>query len=147
LAGSKRRFPGDGGPENGEMREGGAGGRGGGAGGGTYAGSLFNASSSSSSTSGYNAGGGANAAALATTTTSTTSSSTTSSSSSAVTLRSIAGETWVDKTLDDWPKGDFRLFVGDLGNEVTDAILSESFRKYPSFQKARVVRDKKTQKG
>jgi RNA recognition motif-containing protein len=48
--------------------------------------------------------------------------------------------------LEDWPDNDFRIFVGDLGNEVTDEVLSTVFRKYASFVKARVVRDKKTMK-
>ena len=42
--------------------------------------------------------------------------------------------------------GDFRLFCGDLGNEVTDEYLFRAFAKYPSVLKAKVVRDKKTKK-
>ena len=41
---------------------------------------------------------------------------------------------------------DFRMFCGDLGNEVTDETLVRAFSRYPSFIKARVVRDKKTNK-
>ena len=41
---------------------------------------------------------------------------------------------------------DFRVFCGDLGNEVTDEILTRTFSKYPSLLKAKVVRDKKTNK-
>ncbi|VDP79295.1 unnamed protein product [Schistosoma curassoni] len=41
---------------------------------------------------------------------------------------------------------DFRLFCGDLGNEVTDDTLARAFNRYPSFQKAKVVRDKRTSK-
>ena len=41
---------------------------------------------------------------------------------------------------------DFRMFCGDLGNEVTDETLVRAFNRYPSFVKARVVRDKKTNK-
>ena len=41
---------------------------------------------------------------------------------------------------------DFRLFCGDLGNEVTDDNLARAFNKYPSFQKAKVIRDKRTNK-
>ena len=41
---------------------------------------------------------------------------------------------------------DFRLFCGDLGNEVNDELLARAFQKYPSFQRARVVRDKRTGK-
>lgn len=41
---------------------------------------------------------------------------------------------------------DFRIFCGDLGNEVSDELLSKTFCKYPSFKKAKVIRDKKTGK-
>ena len=41
---------------------------------------------------------------------------------------------------------DFRMFCGDLGNEVTDDTLQRSFAKYPSFVKAKVVRDRRTNK-
>jgi len=33
-----------------------------------------------------------------------------------------------------------------LGNEVNDDVLAHAFQKYPSFQKARVVRDGRSQK-
>jgi hypothetical protein len=36
---------------------------------------------------------------------------------------------------------DFRLFCGDLGNEVNDDILTKAFSKYPSFNMARVSLD------
>jgi len=61
-------------------------------------------------------------------------------------LRKAAGKIWRDPTLDDWPKDDYRLFCGDLGNEVTDDLLANAFRKYSSFQKAKVIRDKRTGK-
>lgn len=41
---------------------------------------------------------------------------------------------------------DFRLFCGDLGNDVTDEVLTRAFSKYSSFLKAKVVRDKRTNK-
>ena len=41
---------------------------------------------------------------------------------------------------------DFRLFCGDLGNDVTDEVLTRVFGRYPSFVKAKVVRDKRTNK-
>ena len=59
-------------------------------------------------------------------------------------LRLAAGNYWVDKSLDDWPENDFRIFCGDLGNEVTDDLLANAFRKYKSFQKAKVIRNKRT---
>uniref|UniRef100_A0A7S3J7J5 RRM domain-containing protein n=1 Tax=Euplotes harpa TaxID=151035 RepID=A0A7S3J7J5_9SPIT len=61
-------------------------------------------------------------------------------------LRKAAGVIWEDTTLDEWPENDYRIFCGDLGNEVSDQILSNAFRKYPSFCKAKVVRDKVTGK-
>ncbi len=33
------------------------------------------------------------------------------------------GVIWQDDTIDDWPENDFRIFCGDLGNEVTDEVL------------------------
>ena len=36
----------------------------------------------------------------------------------------------------------FRLFVGDLSNDVSDDVLANAFNKYTSFQKARVIRDR-----
>lgn len=41
---------------------------------------------------------------------------------------------------------DFRLFCGDLGNDVTDEVLARVFGRYASFTKAKVVRDKRTNK-
>lgn len=61
-------------------------------------------------------------------------------------LRVGGGEVWEDKSLQDWPENDFRLFIGDLGNEVTDELLAFAFSAYTSFQRSRVVRDKRTHK-
>jgi len=61
-------------------------------------------------------------------------------------LRYCAGDTWVDKSLTEWPDNDFRIFCGDLGNEVSDAMLTSAFSKYPSFAKAKVIRDKRNGK-
>ena len=41
---------------------------------------------------------------------------------------------------------DFRIFVGDLGNDVNDDTLARSFARYSSFLKAKVIRDKYTKK-
>ncbi|KAF4528116.1 hypothetical protein B566_EDAN016597 [Ephemera danica] len=46
----------------------------------------------------------------------------------------------------DRPDHDFRIFCGDLGNDVTDEVLTRAFNRFPSFQKAKVVRDKRTNK-
>ena len=43
--------------------------------------------------------------------------------------------------------GHFRLFVGNLGPEVTDALFASTFtNSYPSVSKTRIIRDKKSNK-
>lgn len=77
-------------------------------------------------------------------------------------LRKGGGKTWEDQTLLDWVPcmsfclliftrltiytAWFRLFVGDLSNDVSDDVLANAFNKYPTFQKARVIRDRLSQK-
>ena len=61
-------------------------------------------------------------------------------------MRKAAGEMWLDPSLNDWPENDYRVFCGNLGNEVSDEVLANAFRKYSTFQKAKVVRDKRTGK-
>ncbi|KAJ3283493.1 hypothetical protein HDU79_009000 [Rhizoclosmatium sp. JEL0117] len=78
-------------------------------------------------------------------------------------LRAAGGEVWEDESMLEWDPSklpslplscltvvlfsdDFRLFCGDLGNEVGDELLTRTFSKYPSFVKAKIVRDKKTTK-
>ncbi|KAK1592291.1 hypothetical protein Q3G72_022534 [Acer saccharum] len=60
--------------------------------------------------------------------------------------RKAAGLAWEDPTLSDWPENDYRLFCGDLGNEVNDDVLSKAFQRFPTFNMAKVVRDKRTGK-
>lgn len=60
--------------------------------------------------------------------------------------RTVAGFSWVDHTLAEWADDDFRVFVGDLGNEVNDDVLSAAFAHYPSFLKSKVIRDAKSGK-
>ncbi|KAI1979240.1 hypothetical protein LOZ53_006645 [Ophidiomyces ophidiicola] len=61
-------------------------------------------------------------------------------------MRSGGGQTWTDSTLLEWDPAHFRLFCGNLAGEVTDDSLLKAFSKYPSVQKARVIRDKRTEK-
>ncbi|KAF7332100.1 Rna-binding protein [Mycena kentingensis (nom. inval.)] len=61
-------------------------------------------------------------------------------------LRKGAGKVWEDQTLLEWNPSWFRLFVGDLSNDVSDDVLANAFNKYTSFQKARVIRDRLSQK-
>lgn len=44
----------------------------------------------------------------------------------------------------EWDASYFRLFVGNLAGEATDDFLLKAFSRYPSAQKACVVRDKCT---
>ncbi|XP_016452422.1 uncharacterized protein LOC107776982 [Nicotiana tabacum] len=60
--------------------------------------------------------------------------------------RKAAGLSWEDPTLAEWPENDCRLFCGDLGNEVNDDVLSKAFSRFPTFNMAKVVRDKRTGK-
>ncbi|XP_039006021.1 RNA-binding protein 42-like isoform X2 [Hibiscus syriacus] len=52
--------------------------------------------------------------------------------------RKAAGQSWEDPTLAEWPENDFRLFCGDLGNEVNDDVLSKAFARFPSFNMAKI---------
>lgn len=61
-------------------------------------------------------------------------------------FRKAASDSWEDTSLADWDPTDHRLFVGDLGNEVNDDMLMKVFNKYPTFQRAKVIRDKKSTK-
>lgn len=61
-------------------------------------------------------------------------------------VRSGGGKTWQDSSLLEWDPSHPRLFVGNLAGEVTDDTLLKAFSRYPSVQKARVIRDKRTTK-
>jgi hypothetical protein len=60
--------------------------------------------------------------------------------------RSGGGTSWQDPTLLEWDPAHFRIFVGNLAGEVTDESLLKAFSRYPSIQKAKVIRDKRTTK-
>lgn len=40
----------------------------------------------------------------------------------------------------------YRLFVGDVSNDVSERTLDDAFSKYPSYCKCKVVRDRLSQK-
>ena len=48
-------------------------------------------------------------------------------------LRKAGGQEWMDNSLADWPENDFRIYCCNLGNEVSDDILSNAFKKFTSF--------------
>lgn len=60
--------------------------------------------------------------------------------------RKAAGDIWIDPSMSDWPDDDYRIFVGNLGNEVTDTILRNAFLKYSSLKKVKVIRDSRNGK-
>ncbi len=66
--------------------------------------------------------------------------------SSSAPVRKAGGKTWKDPTLVEWPENDFRVFVGNLGNEATDEMLCLAFKNYASFNMAKVIREKRTLK-
>lgn len=53
-------------------------------------------------------------------------------------VRKAADCTWVDETLNEWPENDYRIFVGDLGKEVTTEMIAKLFCHYKSYAKAKV---------
>ena len=66
-------------------------------------------------------------------------------------LRKGAGHVWEDATLLEWDPKHFRLFIGNLGNDVNDDDLekvfgNESALGVKSFVKAKVIRDHTTTK-
>ena len=75
-----------------------------------------------------------------------TSKSDSSTSAQKTVQRTGGGTSWTDSTLLEWDPAHFRIFVGNLAGEVTDDSLLKAFSKYPSVQKARVVRDKRSTK-
>src|SRR6202012_4981025 len=60
--------------------------------------------------------------------------------------RSAGGEFWKDSTLSEWSEDDYRIFVGDLGSECTEDMLTRAFGIYPSLQKVRLLVDKHSKK-
>jgi hypothetical protein len=61
-------------------------------------------------------------------------------------VRTGGGKQWTDSSLLEWDPAHFRLFVGNLAGEVTDESLHKAFSRWPSLQKARVIREKRTTK-
>jgi hypothetical protein len=55
-------------------------------------------------------------------------------------VRVAGGEKWVDDTLKEWPKDDFRLFVGDLSPDTQEKDLEQLFGEYKSFAMCRIAR-------
>ncbi|KAF5923828.1 hypothetical protein HPG69_016316 [Diceros bicornis minor] len=60
-------------------------------------------------------------------------------------IRTAAGGGWEDPSLLEWDAGDFWIFCGHLGNEVNYGILARAFSHFPSFLKAKGIRDKRRQ--
>lgn len=56
-------------------------------------------------------------------------------------IDSKTGRVWHDKTLTEWNPNHFRLFVGNIGNDVDEELLINTFIKYPSLSKVKVPKD------
>lgn len=50
------------------------------------------------------------------------------------------------ETLTEWDPKWFRLFVSDVSNDCTEKVLTEAFSKYKTFQKAKVIKDRLSNK-
>lgn len=61
-------------------------------------------------------------------------------------VRQGGGKKWTDDSLLEWDPAHLRLFVGNLAGETTDDSLLKAFAPWKSVQKAKVVRDKRTNK-
>lgn len=60
--------------------------------------------------------------------------------------REGGGKKWADDSLTEWDPSHLRLFVGNLAGETTDDSLLKAFSRWQSVQKAKVIRDKRTNK-
>lgn len=60
--------------------------------------------------------------------------------------REGGGKKWEDPSLLEWDPSHFRLFVGNLSGEVTTENVHRAFQKYKSLSKAKVVKDKVSEK-
>ncbi len=62
-------------------------------------------------------------------------------------VRQGGGKVWQDQSLMDWDPNHFLLFVGNLGPEVSEQLLQQTFSNpFPSVSRVRIVKDKKTDK-
>ena len=57
-------------------------------------------------------------------------------------MRAAGDLTWEDPSLAEWDPSDFRLFVSNIGHDVTTEMLADRFGAYPSTTKCKVVFDK-----
>lgn len=63
------------------------------------------------------------------------------------TLRAAGGVIWEDPSLSEWNPSDYRIFVGDLGRDVSEELLFSTFHdQFPSTTKAKVIKDKRSGK-
>lgn len=53
------------------------------------------------------------------------------------------GKKWLDNTLVTWDPSHFRLFIGNIGPDVTEELLIRTFMKYPSLSKVKVPKYEK----
>merc|ERR1712238_415438 len=62
-------------------------------------------------------------------------------------VRMAAGKQWLDSTMAEWPANDYRIFVGNLGADVSDDTLFNHFNtRYKSVAMSKIIRDGKKDK-
>lgn len=61
-------------------------------------------------------------------------------------IRHVGSICWMDESLNEWPKDDYRIFVGNLGEDATNTMLQKAFNQYKSLQKVKVIVNKITKK-
>ena len=57
-------------------------------------------------------------------------------------IREVGDKVWEDKSLAQWPENDYRIFVGNLGKEITSEALGKPFKEFKSYNMSRVVQNK-----
>ena len=62
-------------------------------------------------------------------------------------VRQGGGKVWEDQSMSEWDPNHFLLFVGNLGPEVNEQLLQQTFSNpYPSVARVRIIKDKKSDK-
>ncbi|GMH94232.1 hypothetical protein TL16_g12848 [Triparma laevis f. inornata] len=56
-------------------------------------------------------------------------------------VASSCGKTWVDTSLSEFPENDYRLFIGDLSRDATNADLTGAFAHFKSMALTKIVFD------
>lgn len=58
-------------------------------------------------------------------------------------MRQDGNRKYVDTNMHNFSNNDYRLFVRKLAKKVTTRLLAEAFSHYPSFERVRIIYDRK----